>query len=398
MTAVAASSQLHVGLLINPVAGVGGAAALAGSDGASVQQEALRRGGSARGALRAQRFLQAVLDSDNDSRAQSGPQSAGRAALRWSTWAGAMGADAFQAIAGQGVGWSWQALGRVQATTGPEDTISAARALQATGVDLLIFVGGDGTARDIYDAVGEDLLVLGVPAGVKMHSGVFATTPEAAATVVRDLVSGGIVAHRMAEVRDLDEAQRRAGELRTVCYGEMRIPEAGGYVQHTKEGGRENEALALEEIVAWLQEAAHGQWVLGPGSSCARLKAALGMEATLLGVDVWQDGIQTGKDVTAAWLEQYALAPDALVVSFIRHQGFVFGRGNQQLSARWLAALPPDALHIIATRSKLATLDGRPLLVDTDDLELNQALCGLVSVLVGYDDLLLYRVASHAVG
>ncbi|MFK7912569.1 MAG: ATP-NAD kinase family protein [Pseudomonadales bacterium] len=382
-----AHDQLHIGLLVNPVAGLGGAVALAGSDGPEIQQEALRRGSTGRGRLRAQRFLQAVHGT-----AASDPT----VPLRWSTWAGTMGAAAFEAVAGDFPELSWQCLGQEQSQTAAEDTVAAARALQAAGVDLLVFVGGDGTARDVYDAVADRLLVLGVPAGVKMHSGVFATTPEAAAEVVRGLASGALVADRLAQVRDLDEAQRRAGELRTIRYGEMRIPEAGGYVQQTKEGGRENEVLALEEIVAWLQESASGQWVLGPGSSCARVKEALGMQATLLGVDVWQDGVQTGTDVSAAWLEQHARAPDALVVSFIRAQGFVFGRGNQQLSTSWLAGLPKRSLRIIATRSKLATLEGRPLLVDTDDATFNDELSGLVSVLVGYDDTLLYRVASHA--
>ena len=389
MTARRAQDQLHIGLLINPVAGLGGAAGLVGSDGVDIQNAARNRGGAPRGQQRAQRFLAACG-------APALPLSA--AQLRWSTWAGAMGAHAFALAAAESAGLAWQFLGQEKVDTEAIDTKTAAESLLAAGVDLLVFVGGDGTARDVFDVVADRCLVLGVPAGVKMHSGVFATTPEAAAEVVRRLASGAIVTERLAEVRDIDEVARRAGTLHSLRYGELRVPEAGGYLQHTKEGGRENAALALEEIVAWLVESASGQWVLGPGSSCARIKSALGLKPTLLGIDVWEDGTQTGSDVTAAWLTRHAPAPDALVVSFIRDQGFLFGRGNQQLSAAWLAAIPPQAVRVIATRSKLATLQGRPLLVDTDDLALNDVLCGLVSVIVGYDDTLLYRVASHTHG
>lgn len=389
--AVAGQSQLrrdclHIGLLINPIAGVGGAAALVGSDGAEVQQEALRRGSVPRGLDRAVRFLRACM--------APGLRPAS-AALRWSTWADPMGAAAFERTAAHTDQLDWQVLGSAKTLTEPADTAAAVRGLLDTGVDLLVFVGGDGTARDVFDVVADRALVLGVPAGVKMHSGVFATTPEAAAAVVRGLAAGAIVADRLAEVRDLDEARRRAGELRTVCYGEMRIPEAGGYLQHTKEGGRENEALAVEEVVAQVLEHASGQLVLGPGSTCARIKAALQMEPTLLGVDVWQDGAQIGTNVSAPWLARHAPEPDALIVSFIRAQGFLFGRGNQQLASDWLARLPPDRLQVVGTRSKLASLEGQPLLVDTDTPELNAQLCGLVSVIVGYQDTVLYRVASH---
>ncbi len=381
-----ARDELRVGLLINPLAGIGGAVALKGSDGTEIQHRARAKGGQPRGQARAIRFLQACY-------ASALPDSAAK--LRWYGWGDEMGADAF-AQAQRSIGSrALTVLGKPSKPTSAEDTHSAAKALVAAGVDLLVFVGGDGTARDLLDAIGSEVLVLGVPAGVKMHSGVFATTPESAAAVVRGLATGGIVSARSAPVTDLDEALRLKGELQTRTYGEMRIPESGGYLQHTKEGGRENESLVLEEIVAWLLEQLSGQVVLGPGSSCARVKEALGLQPTLLGVDVWDNGRQSGTDVDAQWLLHNANDPSALVVSFTRGQGFLFGRGNQQFSADWLRGVASEAIMIISSRSKLTGLQGRPLLVDTDDPTLNQALCGLHRIVVGYDDELWYRIATH---
>ena len=138
MSLSAGHDVLHIGLLINPVAGVGGAAALAGSDGTDVQQEARRRGSQPRGQQRAMRFLQAAAEPLAHPTA---------AQVRWSTWAGAMGEAAFSAVAPAVPGLQWHTLGQVPESTSAEDTVAAAQGLLAAGVDLLVFVGGDGAAQ-----------------------------------------------------------------------------------------------------------------------------------------------------------------------------------------------------------------------------------------------------------
>ncbi len=138
-------------------------------------------------------------------------------------------------------------------------------------------------------------------------------------------------------------------------------------------------------------------FVLGPGSTVAAIKDELGMKTTLLGVDVYRDGAQIGEDVDAAWLEQHLQSPFSLVVSFTRGQGFLLGRGNQQFSPAFLRRLDRANLIVPGSRSKLLSLDGRPLLIDTDDAELDRAFAGLVEITSGYEDRLLYRVESHAV-
>ncbi len=372
--------HLSFGLLVNPVAGLGGGVALKGSDGRAVQARARARGGEPRAPGRTLRMLGAFRRA---------------ADVRWLTWGGAMGEDA---LAARHIPCT--VLGTATGPTSAEDTRSAAQTLAAAGVDLLVFAGGDGTARDLLEALGTLAAVppvLGVPAGVKMHSGVFATTPERAAELLDRLVGGGLVNAARREVRDLDEAALRDGRIRPRSFGELTVPEPGGYLQHTKERGVESEALAVTEIVADVVEMLEGEplpVVLGPGGTLTRIKAALGFEGTLLGFDVWHDGRLLGTDVDAAWL--LARLQRALVVlSFTRGQGFLIGRGNQQLTPKFLRRVGRGALRVVGTRTKLKSLQGRPLLLDTDDPELDREWAGLMEVITGYEDRLFYRLSDR---
>ena len=65
------------------------------------------------------------------------------------------------------------------------------------------------------------------------------------------------------------------------------------------------------------------------------------------------------------------------------------------MSANVLRDLDPHSqLIIVATRTKLNSLDGRPLLIDSGDIELDLRLAGLYEIVTGYEDRLLYRVGS----
>ena len=370
--------MINVGLIVNPVAGIGGRVALKGSDGQALQQTAAGRGGEPRAHRRVARTL-AKLKHQGD--------------IRWYTWGGAMGEHVLRECGLRG-----RVLGQPQTPTSAQDTVAAAVAMVDAKVDLLLFAGGDGSARDLLGAVAQRVAVLGIPAGVKMHSGVFATTPETAAQVLERLAAGGLVRGVLRDVRDWDPERSADGEIRPKLFGELLVAELGGFVQHTKEAGRESEALAVTEISAQICEmieASAAPWVLGPGGTLAAIKQSLGMEPTLLGVDVFREGQQICQDAQAGWLER--LGDDArLVISFTRGQGFLLGRGNQQLSPLFLGRLGEGAMTVVGTRSKLLTLEGRPLLVDTDDPQLDRTLTGLIEVIAGYDDRLLYRVATHA--
>lgn len=381
---------LRIGLVVNPLAGIGGAVGLQGSDGEVVQRAARERDGKPRGEERLSIFLQAL-------RTRLGGDF-GR--LAWCTWGGVMGA---QILSSNGV--IAQVAGEPAAQTSAQDTQLAVKTLGASDVDLLIFVGGDGTARDVLTAADEHTCVLGLPAGVKMHSGVFAISPSAAADVVAGLAQGSLVGRIPREVRDYVPAAKDATNAKhqavaTKRYGELWVPEAAGYLQQMKVGGKEDEDLVVQEIVSFFldhPEIYSGKaLVMGPGSTCLAIKQALGLNGALLGCDVLLPTGEAMENATSADLLNLASQHTLhVLVSFTRHQGFLLGRGNQQLSAEVLHALSwkQDAT-ILGSRTKLATLDQRPMLVDTGDARLDQQLSGLVSVLTGYDDFLLYRVSN----
>ena len=381
---------LRLGLVVNPLAGIGGAVGLQGSDGEALQRAARELDGKPRGQERLTIFLAALQRQLGDDFAQ----------LAWCTWGGVMGAEV---LASAGV--SARVLGEPAAQTSAQDTRCAVETLCTSQIDLLIFVGGDGTARDVLAAIDDHTCALGLPAGVKMHSGVFAISPNAAADVVAGLAQGSLVGRIEREVRDYvpasnDTLTARHQVVATKRYGELWVPEAGGYLQQMKVGGKEDEGLVVQEIVSYFLDNpelyADKAMVIGPGSTCLAIKQALGLNGTLLGCDVMLPGGEAIENATSAQLQRIAeQQPTHVLVSFTRHQGFLLGRGNQQLGPGVLHALSCDRdVTVIGSRTKLATLEQRPLLVDTGDAILDQQLSGLVSVLTGYDDFLLYRVAN----
>ncbi len=375
-------ADLHLGLLVNPLAGLGGALAMKGSDGEELRAMAseLTVEQRQRAASRVERALGKLRDV------------AGQ--LAFTTWFGDMGGDLLPAL-----GFECQVLGTPRdGMSRASDTREAASALRAAGVDVIVFAGGDGTARDIYDVVGDSFPVLGIPAGVKMHSGVFAVSPEAAGELLLQLVTGGLVGLRLQEVRDIDEDAFRHDVVRSRYYGDMPVPGEGRYLQHTKVGGRESQELVAAEIAAWMAETIEPQvtYLIGPGSTTAAIMEELGLANTLLGVDVIRDGQVLATDADEATLADILSGsedPACIVVTVIGGQGHLFGRGNQQFSPRVIRAVGLDGITIVAAKSKIAALEGRPLLVDTNDPQLDAQLCGYRTISTGYDDHILYRVA-----
>ncbi|MBD9484210.1 ATP-NAD kinase family protein [Pseudomonas sp. PDM14] len=368
-------SAFHMGLIINPLAGLGGTAALKGSDG--VAEQALALGAEPRAAERTRIALQCLLPLAER--------------LEFLTFPGAMGADLLAEL-----GFAHRVLGSLgDGPTSAADTRRAVEALQDADCALLLFAGGDGTARDVCAAVREGQPVLGIPAGVKIHSGVYAISPRAAGAMARRLVEGGLVRLASGEVRDIDEAALREGKVSARWYGELTVPEEGDFMQHVKQAGVESEELVLVDIADWLRNVWEDdvRYVFGPGSTLQGLADNLGLQTTLLGVDVIENGEVIARDVTEQQLFELVDGhPSRLLVTAIGGQGHIIGRGNQQISPRVLRAIGLDHLRVVATKRKLGTLEGRALLVDSGDPALDDAFPDAVRVWAGYKEELLYPV------
>ena len=368
--------MFKLGLIINPMAGLGGSVALKGSDG--VAQEALQKGAVPKANLRTQITLDQISHLKDQVKIITCPNDMGE-----------------KCAAELGFDVSVIDLD-VQNQTSAEDTKTAANIIKNLGVDLLLFAGGDGTARDICSVVEDAFPVLGVPAGVKIHSGVYGITPKASGEVVRMLIEGQLVDLKPQDVRDIDEDAFRNNQVRAKLFGEMLVPEAGQFVQSVKQGGMEQEDLVLEDMAAYLANEADPEtlYLVGSGKTTQFYMDYIHADNTLLGVDAVYDNDVVANDLTEQkileLLSEYKSVK--LIVSVIGGQGHVFGRGNQQLSADVIKKIGRENLIILCTKTKLANLGGRPLIVDTSDVELDKSLSGHIEIVTGYNDRVLYPI------
>lgn len=373
------SGQPRLGLLVNPIAGMGGAVGLKGTDSPETLHEALRRGAVPQAPERAYLALETFRQTIGDR-------------VELIAAAGEMGEGvALRA----GLGPALVIGGRSGETTAA-DTRHAAREMRAQNVDLLLFAGGDGTARDIFRAIGERVPTIGIPAGVKMHSGVFAASPRAAGHLAARFLRERI-AVRPVEVMDIDEEAYRDGVVSARLFGYLAVPFDRELVQGVKIGRVNSDARALAGIAADVAERVRpGQiCVLGPGTTTRAIAQRFGLPKTLLGVDIIRDGQLVCADADETALRQAVAGHEAmLVVSPIGGQGHIFGRGNQQLSPEVLRRVGRAGVVIVATPEKLGSLQGRQLRTDTGDAALDLVLAGYVRVITGYRREVVYPVSG----
>ena len=368
---------MKIGLVLNPLAGIGGPAGLKGSDG--VSQWALKRGSLSQVGLRVKICLKELLPLPKN--------------VSLFTFPGEMGANVCRDL-----DLPCTIVGSINTSTTAVDTKRAIQIFAELGVDLILFAGGDGTARDLCDTVCLEQIVLGIPCGVKMHSGVFAINPRAAGRLVRELVSGKLFSVMDAEVRDIDEMELRLGRVNAKYYGRLCVPAELEYLQTTKSGGREVEEIVLQEIAAEVIDnmSLDTTYIIGAGTTTAVLMGKLGIENTLLGIDVIRDKRLVAGDVTENDL--YKIVSNHLdvkiVITVIGGQGHLFGRGNQQFSPRVIRSIGINNIIVIATKTKLKKLNGRPIFVDTGDLDLDIELCELKRIITGYEESTLLRVSN----
>jgi predicted polyphosphate/ATP-dependent NAD kinase len=367
---------MHVGVIVNPIAGMGGRVGLKGTDGKL--DAALERGAEPRAPDRARRALDRLADLAPDTAVSTVAAPMGEQLVRAAEFDPERVVDPFDVTVSPA-----NVAADVPTETTAEHTKLAVKRLAAADVDLVLFVGGDGTATDVASTLDDDTPMLGVPAGVKVYSSVFGVSPEDAAEVA---VRFSRTERR--EVMDIDEDAYREGEVVPTLCGIAHVPIAENLQASKQTASGTVESLA--EGVAADVRARDGDgvtYVLGPGSTVGAIKAELGFEPSPIGVDVWRDGSVVVKDAAESAIVDELDGEAVIVVSPIGGQGFVFGRGNPQLSP---TVIGEADLRVVASRAKLDTV--RTLRVDTDDPALDESLAGWVRVRVGKFETRMMRI------
>jgi predicted polyphosphate/ATP-dependent NAD kinase len=366
-------AKLLVGLLVNPVAGLGGPGAYKGSDGK--WKEAMEHGYKPTAPDRARQFVERVGD-----------------AVEWVSVPGAMGGD-YVPDARRVLPDSRFVVG----STSRDDTVRCAQALRDAGIQLLCFLGGDGTATDVSKAVGDKLPCLGVPAGVKITSPVYTHDVAEAAWLVGQLQSGFETILR--DVTDLDEVAYRTGHVELELKGNLRVPLSPAIQDGKVATSTETPLEPLVEQV--LQEWDPDALVLvGAGSVCQAVKAQFWGKPTLLGVDAIQGSRIIQNDLDDRRIAELVDAQSQgggkvrVVLSTIGGQGMLLGRGTQMFRPDVLRKVGWDSLRVIAPPEKLLGLKG--LHIDTGDADFDATAPKHIRVVTGWNETRMMRILSGA--
>lgn len=369
-------TDVKIGLIVNPIAGLGGRVGLKGTDGKQIVKAALERGAEPLSNKKAAATLQQL-----NSR------------LTVITAGGPMGEDT-----AKDEGFESTVVYRTESPeTSPIDTINAFKNLIRSGVEIVLFAGGDGTARDICSVYRQDVPVIGIPAGVKIHSAVFATSPRHAGDIVKVFLNEKNIRLINAEVVDLDEDLYRQGVVSAKLFGTMKIPYVKNRTQGVKSGSPESELYVQDAIAAEIVDSMENEvlYIIGPGTTTSAVMNRLDIENTLLGVDIVENRQIIGKDLSENEILNLIDGKNfRIIITPIGGQGFLFGRGNQQISPDIIRMAGKENIIIMATKEKLISLQGCPLIVDTGDEELDRDLAGHISVYTGYNERTVYKVTN----
>lgn len=367
----------NIGLLVNPVAGMGGKVGLKGTDGPEVLIEARKRG--------------AEPESPKKSRLALDKLLALKDSLHFFVASGDMGENQVKEL-----GFAYTLLHSYEGDPKPEDSYALLEKFKEENLDLILFSGGDGTARDVTKYIGTDIPVIGIPAGVKIHSGVYAKTPEHAGELAALYMKNPQLHLKEEEIIDIEENAFRRDEIVTAVYGYMKVPFDDSHLQNRKsvtpqsdEGAQESAAL---QVIDDMEDDV--LYIIGSGSTPYGILKELGIEGTKLGVDIIRNKELIARDVYDQQIIDYIKdEPDVrLVVTPMGSQGYLFGRGNQQLSAAVLKLIKKENITIMCTPGKMNSFQGRPLITYTGDPDVDKALAGYYKVITGYGNARMYKL------
>jgi len=371
----------RLGFIVNPLAGIGGRVGLKGSDGQEIVDKALRLGAVAESPRKAVETLKELLTIRDQFELITYPYDMGENEAK------ACGLDP-------------KVIGTIKkGRTTAKDTRQAAKDMLDLKVDLLLFAGGDGTARDVFIAIGNGIPAIGIPAGVKIHSSVFATNPRNAGIIASSYLVGDVSSVRLCEgeVMDISEQAFREDRLEARLYGYLKVPCVRELLQDVKgmthpEEGMAQDALARDVLDIMEDDVLY---IIGPGSTTRWVMDRLGLRNTLLGVDAIYNRELVGSDLSEADLLKLMRGRKTkIIVTVIGRQGFLFGRGNQQISPEIIRRVGKENIIVLATKEKIVGLGASRLLVDTGDPQVDQMLHGYIRVMTGFGERMILRVAS----
>ena len=366
-------TKIKIGLLLNPIAGMGGAVGLKGTDN-NAYFEALKMGAKPETPKRAIEFLLQIKNKNK---------------IKFFVAPDIMGANVIK-----NTDFFYEVIGEIGEITTAEDTKRIAKAMLSERVELLVFCGGDGTAKDIFTAVELKIPVVAIPSGVKMFSSVFALNPRAAAMMVDSFLDGTDTIEK--EVLDIDEDSYRRGILKSTLYGYLKVPRVETLIQAGKQGSKmdrteeENKREIARHIIENMEEDI--LYLLGPGTTVKAISDELDVDKALLGVDAIYNKTLVEKDINEnrilEFLDNYNKA--IIIVSPIGGQGFIFGRGNKQFTPEVLKRNGKKNIIIISTEEKMNELSC--LRVDTGDRAVDNMLKGFGTVIIGYKEELIIEI------
>lgn len=365
-----------IGLIINPIAGLGGPAGLKGSDHENVYEYATNLGIESNASNRAKEAIQSIRLLDE---------------IYFMTGSGQLGEDALKEL-----NVKHKLVHTAEAVTTSADTTALVQHLIKEGVELIVFAGGDGTARDVLDAQQTNQIpVVGIPAGVKIHSACYAISPPHVGEIIDSFIQGTSVLKEV-EVMDIDEELFRKNIVNTRLFGYVNVPSHRSSFQSVKIGsgaGRPNLNGVVADVIDKMEEDAI--YIIGPGTTTRSIMEKLALQNTLLGIDIIQNKqlITSDANEIEIWnLIQASKYPIYLILTPIGGQGHILGRGNQQISPRIVSKVTKDRMIIIADKEKIYQLAHFQLFVDTGDTDLNKALSGYIKVTTGYKDYLICKI------
>ncbi|MBD3216198.1 MAG: ATP-NAD kinase [Candidatus Lokiarchaeota archaeon] len=376
-------NKFTLGLIVNPISGMGGSVGLKGTDGRATLTKAISLGAEPNALNRTKELLAELRSVKPKLKFVTCPKFMGEYALKEFGFNREVLEDQI-----------FERYENIYDTTAEHTKIMAYNLKQRSDIDLLLFVGGDGTARDIQSVIGKTKPCLGIPAGVKIYSSVFAVTPKVASNLILRFLWGELPL-KEAEVLDIDEQRFREGKLVSELYGFLLVPYAPDYSQRSKMGSLDsdldNQERIAKKIVEEFQEGTN--YLIGPGTTTKAIADMLNQDKSVLGVDLFRNKKIIAMDLNESDILNLITDQSCkIIVSPIGRQGFIFGRGNLQLSPNVIREVGIENIIIISTKYKLQNIPNQILRIDTRDTALDEKMSGLYRVVVDYDELRICEV------